>query len=128
MGYVQRGTDGVVGWNATVGEDTVCEHIVPSMWGWNARGASKLWLAVEFAQSTADKPISDGQVRAFVWWFQNVAKVVYPNLPDEFVMHSELSEGVADGKTDVFPRGDPRGDELRTRILAQMAWFRSTPA
>lgn len=109
-----------LGWHLTIGDDIYAEHMTPKQWGWNARAASQKYLGVEFAQATVALPISDAQVRAFCWWFKNVARVTWPNLPTTFPMHSELPEGIADGKTDVFPKGDSRGDELRTRIMARL--------
>lgn len=105
-----------LGWNATVGEDIVALHIGPKHWGWNARGHSSVYEAVEFAQPTVDDAISDGQVRTFVWWFLHVARAAWPDLPAVFPLHSELAAGIKDGKSDAFPRHDPRGNDLKARI------------
>lgn len=111
-----------LGWTATVGHDAVSLHMPPSAWGWNARGASSRYLAVEFAQATVHDPITDGQVRAFVWWLRTIAVARWPALDvTSLPMHSELAAGMADGKSDVFPKGDRRGDDLRARIAAEWA-------
>lgn len=111
--YAASGID--YGWSATIGDDVYCIHMGFDRWGWNARGASQRYLAVEFAQATVDRPISDAQVRAFAHFFLEARKF-WPQLPAYFPTHAELAEGVMDGKTDVFPRGDPRTEELRARI------------
>lgn len=126
VNYVRAGAGGL-GWHITCADNLIAVHMTPAEWGWSARGASQRLLACEFAQATADRPISDAQVAAFAWWFLNVARATWPNLPAYFPMHSELPEGIADGKSDVFPRGDGRADELRARILALLP-FESAPA
>lgn len=121
--YAANGANGL-GWNVTVGEGVYCVHIDPRHWGWNAYGASQRYLAVEFAQATVDKPITDGQVAAFVAWWRRFVRPVWPDLdltaPGAMPAHSELPEGIKDGKTDTFPRGDPRNDDLRARIVARL--------
>ncbi len=105
-----------LGWNATVGDDIVAVHLQADEWGWNARSASQRYLAVEFAQPTVNDAISDAQVRAFCHWFMDQGRHDWPRLPLVFPTHAELPEGVADGKTDICPRGDPRANDLRARI------------
>lgn len=116
VNYVGGGAAGL-GWSITVGDGVYCAHMSPMHWGWNARGASRRFLAAELAQPTSDHPISDSQVSAFCWWFLNIARVAWPNLPAYFPTHAELPEGIIDGKSDVYPRGDGRADELRGRIM-----------
>lgn len=111
-----------LGWNATIGDDIYAIHMPCDRWGWNARAASQRYLAVEFAQATADRPISDAQVNAFCHWFEKEARRVWPGLALVFPTHAELPEGQGDGKTDVFPRGDQRADELRARIVARLGF------
>lgn len=110
-------------WAVTVGDDEIALHLEFSAWGWHARGYSPTYYGVEFAQSTVDKPISDAQVRAFCYWFQ-FARAKYPSLSQYFPTHAEIDGtplyGTYDGKTDVFPRGDPRTDNLRARISARL--------
>lgn len=122
--YAVGEPDGL-GWNATVGSDEIALHIGYMGWGWNARAASRLYLAVEFAQAHVEGPIDDGQVRAFCWFFASARKT-WPRLSASFPTHAELDGtpeygGYHDGKTDVFPRNDPRTTELRKRILVRLA-------
>jgi hypothetical protein len=115
-GYAASGIE--LGWTCTVGNDAVSLHMTPAHWGWNARGASSRYLAVEFAQPTVAYTITDAQVRAFCWWLQYIALAQWPDLPFHFPMHSELPEGKADGKSDTYLPSDPRADDLRQRIAA----------
>ena len=114
---------GGLGWNATCGSDAIALHMAYTQWGWNARGCSSLYLAVEFAQAVEANAISDGQVRAFCW-FVRQARTKWPGLPPNFPTHAELDGtvpyGVRDGKTDVFALHSPRADELRERIRAEL--------
>ncbi len=119
VNYVKNGAGGL-GWSATIGDDVIALHLLAGEWGWNSRAASSKYLAVEFAQATVDREISPAQVKVFAWWFLNRARVAWPNLPLTFPTHAELPEGQADGKTDPMPRGDPRADQLRARILAEI--------
>ena len=114
LNYVRSGAGGL-GWNITVGQGKYCDHIAPESWGWNARGASSRYLAAEFAQAHLGDEISNEQISAFCWWFVNVARVAWPSLPKVFPNHSDLPEGVSDGKSDVEPRGQ---HSVRDRILA----------
>lgn len=116
LNYVRSGAGGL-GWNITVGDGKVCEHVSARHWGWNARGASRIHLAVEFAQAHLGDPITDRQVDAFCWYLLNVWQPIWPNLPWAFPNHSDLPEGVADGKSDVEPRGE---HSVRDRILARL--------
>lgn len=114
-----------LGWNATIGEGRVAVHLDAKHWGWNARAASGLFLAVEFAQATVDEAISDAQVDAFCAWMRRDVLPVWPALKLSFPTHAELDGttaygGYHDGKTDVFPKADARADALRTRILSNL--------
>lgn len=124
VGYAGQERHGL-GWTATIGEDMIALHMTPAYWGWNARKASSLYLAVEFAQPTVNDPITDGQVRAFCWAFRSIWQVYWPSLPLVFPTHAELDvdgvTGKLDGKSDVFPYGDARADELRARIARRLA-------
>jgi hypothetical protein len=131
VGYVSRGTDGTVGWHATIGDDAYAVHMDAGRWGWSARAASQRFLAVEFAQATVDRSISDAQVRAFCHWLQHEALPVWPGLPMHFPSHAEVEAagltGARDGKTDVYPGGDPRLEDLRRRIGERLG-FEPGPA
>jgi hypothetical protein len=120
--FAGRGANGL-GWNATVGDAQLALHMGLHEFGWNARGCSQLYLAVEIAQATAAGRISDPQVESIAH-FVHLATKVWPDLPLNFPTHAELdgsrAYGTFDGKTDVFPRGDDRADELRARILAAL--------
>lgn len=111
-------------WTATIGDDALALHLPLNQWGWHARACSPLYVGAEFAQATVNDPISDAQVRAFCWLFQQL-RGVYPDLPRHFPTHAEVDGttaygGTYDGKTDCYPRGDPRADELRARIAARL--------
>ena len=111
------------GWNATIGDDEIAVHMAYSQWGWNARGCSPHYLGVEFAQAVEGWPITDGQVRAFCWFFSEARKV-WPALPTVLPTHSELDGilmyGPLDGKTDVFHRGADATLDLRARIVTRL--------
>lgn len=116
LNYVRSGASGL-GWSVTIGDGKICEHMTPRYWGWNARGASSKHLAAEFSQAKLGGAITDGQIDAFCYWFLKVARGTWPALPMAFPNHSELPEGIADGKSDVEPRGS---HSVRDRILARL--------
>lgn len=120
-----------LGWNATVGPGIYAVHMPGTHWGWNARAASQKFLAVEFAQATIDQPIDDSMVDAFVQWLQLEALPVWPGLPMHFPSHAEVEAagltGARDGKTDCWPGGDPRLDDLRARIGARLGFEPAPP-
>ena len=105
-------------WHATIGDGVYARHLPAGEWGWHAREASRTYLGVEFVQPTINDAITDAQVAAFVSWYQAVVLPVWPHLGPGPVMpcHSELPSGKRDGKTDVYPAGDPRNDDLRARL------------
>ncbi len=122
-------TDGC-GANATIGDDVVAIHAPWTRWAWHARRASRYYISVELAQGTGDDEITDGQVRAFCWVVIQ-AREVHPDVPLSFRTHAELENegetgpnpetGRNDGKTDLWPYGDPRADEFRARGSARLA-------
>lgn len=123
LNYVRAGASGL-GWNATVGDDVVSEHMDAGMWAWHARAASQHYVGCEFAQPLESRPISDAQVRAFAWLWRNRWRARWPNLPMHFPTHAEVEHsgetGQVDGKSDVFSYGSPQADELRARIIAEI--------
>ena len=108
-----------LGWNVTIGDNIVANHIDCKHWGWSARKWSYIYLAGEFAQAHEFDPIADASVDAFVWWFLNVARKAWPNIPAYFPTHAELDRQLAspDGKTDCFSDGTA----IRARIMARLA-------
>lgn len=100
----------------TIGEGEIAEHLTCGSWGWNARKFSSEYLAIEFAQAHENDAITDAQVRAFAWWFLNMARARWPSLPTTFPTHAELDKTlvVPDGKTDCFIDGTA----IRARITA----------
>lgn len=120
VAYAMNGTDGINMWHVTIGDDDVAVHLYPDQWGWHARKYSERWLGAEFAQPTVGHAISDAQIRAFVWWFYNIARKRWPDLEPHFVFHSEIMPGILDGKTDPFPNGSAELVELRQRILGML--------
>lgn len=120
-----------LGWHATIGEGVVAVHLAPNEWGWHARTASTRYLGVELAQATVDEPITDGQVAAFADWLKTRILPAWPGLPMHFPTHAEVEAsgetGKRDGKTDAFPAGDKRADELRGRIMAALGAVQPAP-
>jgi hypothetical protein len=117
--WAVKNPDGLC-WNATIGEGRYCVHLSARDWGWNARAESRDFLAVEFAQSRLASPISDAQVAAFAAWFTAEVEPVWPGLLAaglRLPMHSELTSGAADGKSDAFLAGSANANNLRRRIM-----------
>jgi hypothetical protein len=115
-----------LGWTATVGDDEISIHMAPTEWGYNARGCSSKYLAVELAQPTEADPITPGQVNALCWAIRRLWLPAWPALPLHFPTHAELDGtaeygGQYDGKTDVYSRGSRAADKLRNRIAARLA-------
>lgn len=112
-----------LGWNVTIGDDELAVHLNPDEWGWHARAASSHYLSVEFAQPVASRPVSDAQVDVFCYWLTAIVEPVWGalrHLPTHAEVEASGETGAHDGKTDVFPAGDPRADELRARIMARL--------
>jgi N-acetylmuramoyl-L-alanine amidase-like protein len=123
--YVVTNTKGY-SWHVTIGEDAYSMHLPLDKWGWHANEESRQSLGVEFAQPTVDHTINDAQVRAFADWFK-VAVATWPGLnigtASGMRMHSAVASGVRQGKTDVYPLGDPRWPELRGRIIQALGGY-----
>lgn len=130
--YEQNNPD--LGWHATVGENKVAVHLTPYEWGWNARDASQFYIAVEIAQATVDEEITDAQCAALADYLKTRIFPVWGDLGFHFPTHAELEAwgetGQKDGKTDVFPLGDPRVDGVRNRLYALLGapgWEQPSP-
>lgn len=119
VNYVKSGAAGL-GWSCTVGPGLLAPHIAPTDWGWNAREHSYQYLAIEFAQGQLGGPISDATLDAAAYWIRKYAFAQWPDLPLTMPHHSELRAGIADGKTDVYPRGTPECDAFRNRLLSRL--------
>lgn len=115
INYVRNGAGGL-GWHATIGPGLCAIHMAPDQWGHNAREHSAAYIAIELAQSTVDKPISDAEVETAAWYIKEHVLPRWPALPMNLVLHSELPAGRRDGKTDAYAHDDPRGAELKQRL------------
>lgn len=120
VNYVRRGAAGL-GWHATIGPGLLAIHMEADEWGHNAREHSSTYIAIELAQSTADKPISDESVESAAWYVRDRVLPRWPALSMNLVLHSELPAGVRDGKSDAFPRDDERGADLKLRLRALLS-------
>lgn len=105
-------------WHVTIGEGEIACHLPLNRWGWHAGSHSRRWFGAEFAQPTGDDPITDLQVQTFCWWWRNVVRKRWPGVPDHFLGHSEVRQGINAGKTDPYTVGSPEMDNLRRRILS----------
>jgi hypothetical protein len=68
--------------------------------------------------------ITDEQIAAYGQWYRAVVEPFYSHLTAQATklpVHSEVPPGVADGKSDPFPRNDPRNHALRSRLWGVMA-------
>lgn len=119
VSYVRNGAGGL-GWNCTVGPGVICEHMDPDQYGWNARGASSRYVAIEHAQARLGDPVSDQLLDASAWYIQHVVYARWPNMPRTLIHHSELSEGMSDGKSDMALAGSAAAEELRQRLLSRL--------
>jgi hypothetical protein len=85
-------------------------------WGYNARQHSAFYIAAEFCQATVNVVISPRQVETLAEAWRREVLPVWPHLDPALMQlphHSELAAGVADKKSDAYPRGDARGTQLR---------------
>jgi hypothetical protein len=122
--WVANPNNGGLGWHVTVGDNVYAQHLPITAWGYHAREASRIYIGVEFVQPTAADDITEAQVATFGRWYHAVVRPAYPHLTAQraaLPAHSEVPPGIRDGKSDVFPRGDPRLAALRARLWAVMA-------
>jgi hypothetical protein len=118
-GAAQRG----LAWNLLIGDGEYALHVDALHWGYNARQHSGVYLAAEFCQATVDVPISDRQVATLAEAWRREVAPVWPELGPatmELPLHSELAAGIADLKSDAYPRGDLRGVRLRNAVRAAL--------
>jgi len=114
-----------LGWTWTIGERKYARHLAYDRYLYNAYDASRKALAAEFAQAREWWGVTQGQVEAFcAAWYE--AWLFYgKRLPLLFFTHSEVEAWgwtrLVSGKTDVFSFRSPLADELRARILRQLA-------
>ena len=126
VNFVRNGAGGL-GWDVTIGHDVLCEHAPDlSLWGYHARRASHVYMAAEFAKSAyGDQRITDGQIRAWCWWWVNRVLKRYPGTPLYLPTHAEIDQrgetGVYDGKVDIYPFGSRQAEDVRSRIKARLA-------
>jgi len=117
--------DNVLGWNCTIGEGIIDIHLPIRNFGWNAFGASAVYVAVEYAQPTEAYPITDLMVRTHNWFFAAVVRPAFPRIPLHFPSHAEVEHTgeighTPSGKSDAFSYGSPRMQDLRARILKNL--------
>jgi hypothetical protein len=98
--------------------------MTPRQYGWNARSDSSRLLAVELSQARLSDPVTDEMVEAFVAWYHAEIVPVWGELDlsqdRSLPMHSELSTGAADGKSDAFLAQSEEARDLRARIRARL--------
>lgn len=107
--------------------DKIAVHLAPDVIGAHAAEANGAFLGSEFCQPERYTPIEDGQIRAFVYWFANYARVRWPGIPAVFPTHAETDQWTWTtyyGKDDPFPFRDARSEALRQRIYAEMDRWR----
>lgn len=120
--WATNNPDGL-GWHVTIGDGYYAEHLPITEWGWHAREHSRQYIGVEFVQPTVSDAITDDQVAAFARWYRETVAPAFPHLGRDPLMpaHSEMKSGIADGKTDPYPKGDARNEALRQRLYAALA-------
>jgi hypothetical protein len=124
VGWVANGTNGVVGWNFTIGNHEVAQHMGVDQYGWHARAASRPYVGMEFAQGVESQIVTDAQVETFAWVWRNIVEARYPTIPPYFPTHAEVERngetGQRDGKSDVYSTTN-RAEELRARIAEALS-------
>ena len=119
LNYVRAGAGGL-GWHATIGSGRLGLHVPPRNYTWHARGASRSYLGIEFAQPRYGDPITDHALDTAAWWIREYALKQWPDLPLHLVHHAELAEGVVDGKSDVYRNDDPEQWHFTERLLSRL--------
>lgn len=135
VAWCQSPNNGGIGWHCTAGETATGEpiyavHLPPDQWAWHVRELSSTHLGIEFSQPTVNDPISDAQVAACAHWLTFEVFPRWPHLSRatlEMPAHSETAPGKRDGKSDPYPAGDVRLDNLRKRLRAQLGSMTQPP-
>lgn len=111
-----------LGWNVTIADHRVAEHLSVEHWGHHAKAASRHYLSIEFAQPTVDRDITDAQADAAAHWIKTRVWPVWGELW-HFPTHAEVQasgETGDAGNSDVYPLADPRLEVLRNRIYERL--------
>ena len=112
--------DYYLGWHVTVGEDEYSVHMTAREWGWNCGGDSMYRFAIEFAQWDVSQAITDRQVRTAARAIKNELLPQWGPYdwsdPNAMKGHSELPQGIRDGKTDTFPLNSAALAMLKQRL------------
>lgn len=119
-GKTRTGEVYYLGWLATIYDDAIALHMPWRKSGWHAGELSETFYGVEFVQPTERDDITDGQVRAYGWLHRQLRQR-HEGFECNLLAHSETPQGVADGKSDVFPVWDPRLAELKRRLIGAAA-------
>lgn len=134
VAWCQSANNGGIGWHVTVGETAsgepiYCVHLA-DQWAWHCRELSSTHLGIEFSQPTVNDAISDAQVAAAAHWLTFEVFPRWPHLSRatlDLPAHSETAPGKRDGKSDPFPAGDGRLENLRQRLRAQLGSMTQPP-
>ncbi len=117
VNYVKSGAAGMA-WGFTIGDNKYAVHLPVDQWGYHCREESDDFIGFEFAQPVATWSVTDGQVAAFGHAIKNF---VLPRYPDfdvrRMLMHSQINPGIRDGKSDVYPKLDPRWPRLKEKLV-----------
>lgn len=91
--------------------DTVC---------WTQGYLNDRYAAVELAQGKVNGPLTEAQMRSLAWYLRHVFFPAYPSLapsPTTLPYHSEIQQGISEGKSDLFVRRDPAGIAWRNKLI-----------
>lgn len=123
------GGAGGLAWTFTIGSDEYAVHLPVDAWGYHCRELSDEFIGFEFAQPLVTWSVTEGQVRAFGHAVRNHVLPVYPEFDvRRMLMHSQINPGIRDGKTDVYPKLDPRWPRLKEKLILAVNGDASDPA
>lgn len=87
---------------------------------WHDPSSNATMLGVELVQPQLGDAISDAQVSSLAWWLTAMADIYgFLLTPLTLPFHSQTRSGIAEGKTDAYPRG-AAGDAFRARLQAAL--------